>query len=107
MFNQLIVNYAEPISIPVLKEGPHGPRTTAHARVIGGQHTDLVITRYANRVLIVLTQLRSDADCWLIFLFTNLQLEIYLVNEGFIKHGLSMIIVISCSTSLVLVPLHF
>ena len=35
-----------------------GPKTGSFARTIAGVHTDLVITKYSNATLIVVTQLR-------------------------------------------------
>jgi hypothetical protein len=36
-----------------------GPKTGSFARTISGVHTDLVITKYSNATLIVITQLRK------------------------------------------------
>ena len=35
-----------------------GPKIGSFARTIAGVHTDLVITKYSNAILIVVTQLR-------------------------------------------------
>lgn len=36
-----------------------GPKTGSYARTVAGVHTDLVITKYSNATLIVVTQLRK------------------------------------------------
>lgn len=49
----------EAVPVREAETEPQGPVSRTFGRDIRGKHTDLIITRYTNRTLVILTQLRK------------------------------------------------